>query len=175
MDVDDLLLIQKMKRGDEKAFDAFVREHYKEILNYCSYRCLDKSYAEDLTQETFLRFFKSLSDYRYMGKTRNYLYAIAGNLCRDYYKKTKENPTEEQSREFQGGSRKSEEDDVLNAIALEAAIKRLPDDLREVIILRYFQDLRLTEIARILQIGPPLVKYRIKRAKKRLEELLKEG
>ena len=79
----DFLLIQKMKHGDENAFDIFVRKHYEEILKYCNYHCLDASYAEDLTQETFLHFFERLSDYRYMGKTRNYLYTIAGNLCRN--------------------------------------------------------------------------------------------
>ena len=62
----DLLLIQKMKHGNENAFDVFVRKHYEEILKYCSYHCLDTSYAEDLTQETFLHFFEKLSDYRYI-------------------------------------------------------------------------------------------------------------
>ncbi len=170
----DLLLIQKMKRGDEKAFDVFVREHYQEILRYCHYHCLDQSYAEDLAQETFLRFFRKLSDYHYMGKTRNYLYTIAGNLCRDYYRKTKDSPVEEQSEKLQEDLQKSEEEDVLNRITVETALKRLPDDLREVIILYYFQDLKLTEIAGVLQISLPLVKYRIKQAKKKLEEQLRE-
>ncbi len=44
----DFLLIQRMKRGDESAFDIFVRKHYEKILKYCSYHCLDTSYAEDL-------------------------------------------------------------------------------------------------------------------------------
>lgn len=65
MDI-DFLLLQRMKRGDENAFDVFVRKYYKEILNYCNYHCPDTSTAEDLTQETFLRFFEKLSDYRYM-------------------------------------------------------------------------------------------------------------
>lgn len=170
----DLLLIQKMKRGDEKAFDVFVRKHYEEILKYCSYHCLDISNAEDLTQETFLHFFKKLSDYRYMGKTRNYLYTIAGNLCRDYYKKTKDSLLEEQSKEIQNSLQQSETEDILNKIAIEASLNNLQEELREVIILYYFQELKLTEIAEALQISLPLVKYRIKQAKKRLEKLLRE-
>lgn len=168
----DLLLIQKMKRGDEKAFDVFVRRHYEEILKYCCYHCPDLSYAEDLTQETFLHFFRKLSDYRYMGKTRNYLYTIAGNLCRDYYKKTKEVP--ERSEEIQAGLQRSEPEDMLNKIAVEASLHDLPEELREVIVLYYFQELKLTEISEALQISLPLVKYRIKQAKKRLEKLLGE-
>lgn len=170
----DFLLIQRMKHGDENAFDVFVRKHYEEILKYCSYHCLDTSYAEDLTQETFLHFFKKLSDYRYMEKTRNYLYTIAGNLCRDYYKKTKESLLEEQSREIQNSLQHSETENILNKITLETALCNLPDELREVIVLYYFQELKLTEISSALQIGLPLVKYRIKQAKMRLEKLLRE-
>ncbi len=170
----DLLLIQKMKRGNEKAFDVFVHKYYEEILKYCRYHCLDTSYAEDLTQETFLHFFEKLSDYRYIGKTQNYLYTIAGNLCRDYYKKVKESPLEEQSREIQNGLWQSETEDILNKITIETALSNLPKELQDVIALYYFQELKLAEISKTLHISLPLVKYRIKQAKIRLEKLLKE-
>lgn len=173
MDI-DFWLTQKMKRGDENAFDVFVRRHYEEILKYCSYHCPDTSCAQDLTQETFLRFFERLSDYRYMGKTRNYLYTIAGNLCRDSYKRIRESCLEEQSLEIQNSLHPPETDKLLNRLAMEAALDRLPDELKEVIILYYFQELKLKEISEILQIGLPLVKYRVKQAKKRLEKLLRE-
>lgn len=170
----DFLLIQKMRCGDENAFDVFVHKYYKEILKYCNYHCPDTSYAEDLTQETFLHFFEKLSDYRYMGKTRNYLYTIAGNLCRDYYKKTKESLLEEQSTEVRNSLQQSETEEILNKITVETALNNLSSELREVIILYYFQGLKLTEISDALKISLPLVKYRIKQAKTRLEKLLRE-
>lgn len=173
MDI-DFLLLQRMKRGDENAFDVFVRKYYKEILNYCNYNCPDTSTAEDLTQETFLRFFEKLSDYRYMGKTKNYLYTIAGNLCRDSYKKIRESLLEEQSLEIQDCLHPPETDELLNRLTIKAALDRLPAELREVIILYYFQELKLTEISSTLQIGLPLVKYRVKQAKTHLERLLRE-
>ena len=173
MDI-DFLLLQRMKRGDENAFDVFVRKYYKEILNYCNYHCHDTSTAEDLTQETFLRFFEKLSDYRYMGKTKNYLYTIAGNLCRDSYKKIRESLLEEQSLEIQDCLHPPETDELLNRLTIKAALDRLPAELREVIILYYFQELKLTEISSTLQIGLPLVKYRVKQAKTYLERLLRE-
>lgn len=172
MDI-DFLLIQKMKHGDENAFDVFVHKHYEEILKYCTYHCANRSYAEDLTQETFVRFFAKLSDYRYMGKTKNYLYTIAGNLCRDYSKKSRESLLEAPSMEVQN-SLQSEADKVLDRITVETALNSLPDELREVIVLYYFQELKLTEISEVLHIGLPLVKYRMKQARMRLEQLLKE-
>lgn len=63
----DFLLIRKMKQGEEAVFDVFVHKYYQEILAYCSYHCPDKGYAEDITQETFVRFFAKLSDYHYQG------------------------------------------------------------------------------------------------------------
>ena len=158
---DDFLLIRKMKQGDDQAFDLFVHRYYPEILSYCHHHCFDKTYAEDVTQETFIRFFTKLSDYHYKGKTLNYLYTIAGNLCKDHLKKTKEICLEENQTE-----------QILNRVLIEQVLKQLPDESREVLTLYYFQELKLTEISGTLQIGLPLVKYRLQKARKQLRELL---
>lgn len=67
-----------------------------------------------------------------------------------------------------------ETDELLNRLTIKAALDRLPAELREVIILYYFQELKLTEISSTLQIGLPLVKYRVKQAKTHLERLLRK-
>jgi len=170
----DFLLIRRMKRGDEAAFDIFVHKYYESILTYCCYHCPDTSYAEDLTQEVFVRFFEKLSNYHYMGKTLNYMYTIAGNLCRDYYKKARDDLWDGASNEIGDMSDILELDGILDKITIEDALKKLPDELQEVIIFHYFRDLKLSEIAELLQVGLPLVKYRIQRARLLLKNLLKE-
>ena len=171
MDV-DFLLIRKMKQGDDAAFDTFVRKYYDAILKYCSYHCSDAEYAEDLTQETFANFFAKLSDYRHKGKTKNYLYTIAGNLCKNYYKQQKPiSIDEEQLSEMESASGNPEEK-VTDKIMLEWALEQLPEEFRQVINLYYFQEMKLTEIASVLGIGLPLVKYRLKQARNRLQVLL---
>jgi len=170
----DFLLIRKMKQGDDTAFDLFVHKYYQEILSYCYYHCFDKAYAEDLTQETFVRFFTKLSDYHYRGKTLNYLYTIAGNLCKDYLKKVKEIPMEETELIDEENPQKHQMENVLNRIFMQQTLGQLPDELCEVLTLYYFQELKLTEISEILQIGLPLVKYRLKQARKQLQELLRK-
>lgn len=173
MDV-DFLLIKRMKHGDEAAFDVFVRKYYEEILKYCCYHCFDITYAEDLAQETFIRFFTKLSDYRYIGKTKNYLYTIARNLCRDYYKKKKETPLEEPVINEALGLNRNQEEVIVDKMTIEWALRKLPDELYEIVVLYYFQELKLTEIASTLQISLPLVKYRIRSAKLQLEKMLRE-
>lgn len=171
----EFLLIRKMKQGDDTAFDLFVRKYYQKILIYCHYHCFDQAYAEDLTQETFLRFFTKLSDYHYRGKTLNYLYTIAGNLCKDYLKKAKEIPMEETKCIAWKNQEEQQTENILNRIFVQQTLEQLPNELYEVLMLYYFQELKLTDISEILQIGLPLVKYRLKQARKQLEELLGEA
>lgn len=169
MDV-DFLLLMKMKQGEEDAFDKFIRKYYEEILKYCTYHCFDSEYARDLTQETFLRFFANLSAYQYCGKTKNYLYTIAGNLCKNYYKKKKEDVMDKEGLQAKAGAAADPFAGVLDQIEMQAALAGLSEEFREVLILYYFQELKLKEIAGVLGIGLPLVKYRMRQAKQQLKE-----
>ena len=125
-----------------------------------------------MAQETFLRFFANLSSYHYKGKTKNYLYTIASNLCKDYLKKRKDMPVDEARPNDEAGPDEPQMAEVINRLTLEWALRQLPDELLEVIIFYYFQELKLREIAGILHISLPLVKYRLRQAKIQLEKLL---
>ena len=159
----DLLLLLRMRNGDTQAIEDFVRKYYPRILRYCHFHIRDTGYAEDLTQETFARFFRTLGQYQHHGKAANYLYVIAGNLCRDHHKKPEEIPMSElpEAPVFQ-----MEALDL--RLDVRRALEKLPPELREVTILYFFQELKQRQIAKILGIGLPLVKYRIKRAKELL-------
>lgn len=182
-------MVWKMKNGDEKAMDTFVRQYYAQILQYCSYHCADREWAQDLTQETFERFFRKLADYQHHGKSLNYLYTIARNLCIDWERKNRElameNVVEAENKRKKplqdsrtvrigqcGGT--DEADGLDDKLLIEAALEKLPDKLREVVILHFFQELSMRETAGILRIGIPLAKYRIKKAKELLREFLGE-
>ena len=165
----DFFIIQKMRNGDDEALEQFVRKYYPMILNYCRYHTSGKEAAEDLTQETFERFFRTFSSYRHSGKLANYLYVIAGNLCRDDRKKRYEWPMEElpETGANPFGA-------VNGRLDVEQAVKRLPEELKEVILLRYFQELKLREVAEITGAGLPLVKYRLRKAKELLKQYMGE-
>lgn len=104
-------------------------------------------------------------------RKKNYLYTIAGNLCKNYYKQQKPvSIDEKQLSEMESASGNLEEK-VTDKIMLEWALEQLPDEFRQVIDLYYFQEMKLTEIASALDIGLPLVKYRLKQARNRLQAL----
>ncbi|MDE6607054.1 MAG: RNA polymerase sigma factor [Lachnospiraceae bacterium] len=165
----DFLLIQKMKLGDDLAIEAFVHKYYAKIYQYCHLHIRDRGYAEDMTQETFEKFFRSLDTYRHYGKALNYLYVLAANTCKDYYKKTPELCLEELPEGTAPDLSRVDEQ-----IMIETAVDRLPAEFREAAILFFFQELRQKEIAAVLGIGLPLVKYRIRKAKELLADYLRE-
>ena len=159
----DFLLIHRMKNGDDTAIETFVRKYYPVILRYCHLHINDKSYAEDASQEVFARFFRTLSVYQHYGKAQNYLYVIAANICRDFYSKPREISIEELPEEPI-----CEMPPLDLRLDVHLALDKLPPELKDVTILFFFQEVKQKEIAKILGIGLPLVKYRIKRAKELL-------
>ena len=159
----DFLLVCRMKNGDDAAIEAFVRKYYPLILQYCRFHIRDAEYGEDATQEVFVRFFRTLDQYQHYGKALNYLYVVASNICRDFYRKPEELPMDDLP-----------EEPVYETEALELrmdvrlALERLPPELKEVTILFFFQEVKQRQNARTQGIGHPLDKYRIRRAKELL-------
>ena len=168
----DFFLIQKMKNGDDGAVENFVRKYYPKIFQYCLLHIRDRGDAEDLTQETFLKFFQSFERYQHRGKCSAFLYAIASNNCKDYYRKAKEQYMEEIPE-------RAEEDREMGTAEIrmdvENAVARLPEELKETAILFFFQGMKQREIAKLMDIKLSLVKYRVTRAKKLLGEYLGRG
>ena len=168
----DFFLIQKMKNGDDRAIESFVRKYYPKIFQYCLLHIRDRGDAEDMTQETFLKFFQSFERYQHRGKCSAFLYAIASNACKDYYRKAKEQYVEEIPE-------RAEEDREMGTAEIrmdvENAVARLPEELKETAILFFFQGMKQREIAKLMDIKLSLVKYRVTRAKKLLGEYLGRG
>ncbi len=86
----DFLLLQKIRNGNNHAGNQFVEKYYSFIYQYCFLHIHNQECAEDMVQETFVRFFGALMSGAEIGKAKSYLYSIAGNIIKNYYKKTKE-------------------------------------------------------------------------------------
>lgn len=134
-----------------------IKEQYEKIFRYCYYKVHDRDIAEDLTQETFLRFLES-PHYRDMGKELHYLYTIAGNLCIDsFHRKYGEEISECIADD------KDYEDCILTNVALGNAIKRLPDEDKEIIMLRYVNEVPVSVLSSLFGISRFKMSRRIKK------------
>ena len=140
---------------------------YDKLYRYCYMKTHHPQTAEDLTQETFLRFLRT-HGYEACGKNAAYLYTIARNLCVDHYRKSKtelleqthEIPTEDSSERLS------------IRLVLEQAMESLPEEERELLFLRYTNEVPVGEIAEILGISRFAVRRREKRALDRLRKQL---
>ncbi len=143
-----------------------LRDHYDKIYRFCFYKLFDKDLAEDITQETFLKY---LEHYDFSSKTETlkYLYTIAGNLCIDEFRKKKPE-SEENIPEL------IFEDNTVEKMSIRNAILRLPDDERELLLLRYANEVNVNVIAKIKNISRFSVRRKLLLAKKHLEEELRK-
>lgn len=159
--------IQNLFLNEEKVEDL-IRRYYSDIYKYCFFHLGNREIAEDITQEVFLKFLKSLDSYREYGKLKNYLYVVAKNTIRDFQRKKYE-ITEEPEVEASC-------DGALDNIPLQIDIWReiqMLDSLdKELIILRYYQNFKVKDIAQIVNIPPSTVGYKIKKIEKILKNRL---
>lgn len=134
-----------------------LQDQYRKIFQYCSSRIASRETAEDITQETFLRFYEH-PEYQQSGKELQYLYTIARNLCIDEYRKKPEDPLPEDIPEEH-----SQEQDWIDRFALRAVLDTLPEEDRDIIVLRYVSGLSVAEIAKLNGTSWFTMNRRIKR------------
>lgn len=132
----------------------------------------NKSLAEDITQETFLRFWQSKS-YRDMGKELAYLYTIARNLCVDAFR----NPVFESidmHEEIEDNDPNSPSASMEEKIILKDALEKMPDELKEMVVLRYVSGLSDADIGRMYGISRYAVHRKIRNGLSILKEYMGE-
>lgn len=161
--ISDFLLIQKIRNGDNRAGNEFVKKYYPLIYQYCFLHIHDRDCAEDMTQETFVRFFEAVMNRTDIAKVKSYLYRVAGNTVKNYYRKKKELLLEKLPDTVENNAA-----DIEVRLDIERVVARLPDEIREITILFFFQGLKQKEISDLLGIKLSLVKYRVSKAKELL-------
>ena len=148
-----------------------IEQQYDKLLRYCYMKLRDRTLAEDVTQETFIRFFES-KDYHSIGKEMAYLYTIARNLCIDYFRKQKEELIEDLPAKIQEMPDSSDKvESIVDQLSIEQALDHLTDDEREAVVLRFSGELSVEDIAKSMDISRFAVRRRILSA---LEKLRKE-
>ena len=168
---------KKIQAGDTEAFDILVRKYYSVIYQFC-YRRLngDTDTAADITQDVFLKLLENIHTVRMLGKFQNYLLTIAANTCNNYFKKAKPTYTDLNALDIIDDT-----NDILekvieneNKIEVRRVLHSLPDYQKEVIILRFYHNLKIREIAKITKSNIPTVKSRLRQGLQKIERYLKD-
>lgn len=157
------------------AFERLVRKHERPLLNF--FRRLGVTTdAEDLAQETFVRLFKARTRYRPTAKFTTFLYTIARHVRIDAARKARRTEALRQSVREEVESAAGGDDGGAPGARLDAAaaMERLPEKLRETVVLSVFQGLKYDDIARILRIPVGTVKSRMFLAMERMRAELHE-
>jgi RNA polymerase sigma-70 factor (ECF subfamily) len=179
----DLQLVDQCLSGHEAAWEELVRVHTRRVYAVCYRFTGAADEAQDLTQEVFLRVFKSLKSFRAgEGSFAVWLNRLTRNLLIDHYRRTKQDRNtesiEEQLPKIEESTAITSRTDSLLAgreagELLQMALQKLSPELRETVILRDVEELEYREIAQVLNVPEGTVKSRLNRGRAELARILR--
>ena len=181
----DQALVERVQQGDKTAFDALVLKYQHKIIKLISRYVRDPNEVLDVTQETFIKAYRALANFRGDSAFYTWLYRIAINTAKNYLVAQGRRPPDtdidaEEAAQFEGvphlketdsPERLAQKDEVEETIF--RAIEELPDDLRTAITLRELEGLSYDEIAQAMACPIGTVRSRIFRAREAIDKKIK--
>ncbi|MBQ9687033.1 MAG: sigma-70 family RNA polymerase sigma factor [Oscillospiraceae bacterium] len=173
-------IVQRVLSGDVNAFETLVLEYEKNVYSITQRMTGNAEDAADMTQETFIKAYNSLQNFRGDSKFSVWLYRIATNVCLDFLRSKSRKPTLSLSVEDDDGEEtqmdiadESQSPEVLlerglTRDAVRRGLNALNEEYRQILLLREIQGLSYEEIASVLTLEVGTVKSRIFRARKKL-------
>ena len=179
-------LIKAAANGDQSAFSELVTEYERLVYNTVKSKVLSAEDAMDISQEVFIKIWKALPNWRGECKFATWVYKVCINASLDFLRRTPERTESLSGRPDDDGDERPLDiaDDSVQAsperrleqsettMAVRRAIAKLPEDQRQIVILRDIDGYSYDEIADMLSLGIGTVKSRINRARTRLKSLL---
>jgi RNA polymerase sigma-70 factor (ECF subfamily) len=169
-------LIERCLLGDQSAWEAVVRQYWRRVFNV-AYKFVGRhDEAEDLTQDVFLKVFRSLATFDRRANFQTWLISVSRNLCIDHYRSVRKE-RETIDRDVRSDDLASPAPEVSPLAALERrdlaemlreALRHLPETLRAAVVMRDMQELSYQEIADRLALPEGTVKSRINRGRHEL-------
>ncbi len=162
--ISDYELIQRFINGEQSCFEQIIKRHKNKVFAYISLYIRDQALAEDIFQDTFMKVIQSVKSGRYQdnGKFISWVMRIAHNLIIDHFRRIRQMNTisnDEYDSDLFNSRKLSEstvEDDIIKRQIqkdVRKMISHLPDDQREVVILRHYAGLSFKEIAEITDVS----------------------
>lgn len=182
---EDIALMLRLRDGEDLALNELMRRWQTPLVSFIYRYVGNQADALDLAQETFVRVFESRHRYKASAKFSTWLFTIATNLCRNFFRWQSRHPTVPLSAPGENGDHAEQEmaSPSLSpagaterrelADAVRKHIQALPHDLKSAILLFEFEDLSYEEIARVFGCSVKAVETRLYRARKLLREKLR--
>ncbi len=180
----DAQLVQQCLQGDGSAWEELVRRHSRRIFNICYRFTGNGTEAEDLSQDVFLRVYRTLGSYRSAhGGFATWVTSVTRNLLIDHYRRTKRDRVTDSLDDSMSAvenkestARRPDELALLGELSgqVQTALTKLSPELREAVILRDLQQLEYGEIQRVLSVPEGTVKSRINRGRIELARILQQ-
>lgn len=181
----DQALILRVQQGDKAAFDLLVRKYQHKIAGLISRYISDWSECQDVAQETFIRAYRALANFRGDSQFYTWLYKIAVNTAKNHLVAQKRRPPTDDievgdAEQFQSGERLRNNDTPEHELLRQEiemtvthAVDQLPDDLRTAITLREVDGLSYEEISEAMSCPIGTVRSRIFRAREAIDARLR--
>lgn len=177
----DAQLVRLCIRGDGPSWEELVRRHTRRVFNLCYRFTGNSAAAEDLSQEVFIRVYRTLPSYQSaQGAFTTWLTSVTRNLLVDHYRRTRRDRLTDsidampQFEERPSSARTPDSAAQVNELSqqIQQALAKLSPELREAVILRDLQGLEYAEIRAVLQVPEGTVKSRINRGRIELARVL---
>lgn len=184
MALSDNELISQYASGDELALKSLITRHEKKVFSYIMLSVKSRELAEDIFQDTFIKVINTIrsGNYKEEGKFIQWVMRIANNLKIDYFRKVQRMPAFETNGEFDifdviYGTEPSAEQKIITEqiyTELRSLIQLLPDEQREVLEMRIYQDISFKDIAEITDVSINTALGRMRYALINLRKIIKE-
>ena len=186
----DLMLVERTVAGDQKAFELLVLKYQRRIERLIGRMVRDTDLVEDIAQETFIRAYRALAQFRGEAQFYTWLYRIAVNTAKKALVDLKRDPTVSETALRGGGDEDDETSGVENelttaetpetvlaakeiAATVNSAMEALPEELRQAVTLREIEGLSYEEIAEVMNCPIGTVRSRIFRAREAISAKVK--
>ena len=171
-------LVRRVLKGKVQVYARLVERYERPVFNLMYRYCRCEQEAADLSQDVFLRVYERLSSFNGQRKFFPWLYTLALNRAKDWQRRNSRKRRKLAELRWEvpaAGIRSQQEKQLLEqeeVVSLYGALDTLPDETREMVLLRYKQELSIRELATIFQLSESAVKMRIVRALERMRSVL---
>ncbi|WP_419878935.1 sigma-70 family RNA polymerase sigma factor [Brevibacillus centrosporus] len=169
--------MEKLQPTEDAAFEQIMREYGTRVLRLVTFLVKERNVAEDITQDVFVKVYRNLPRFRGQSTMQTWIYRIAVNECKGYLRSWAFRKIWPGSW-IKVGSDASTEHVVMKQYERDELVEQvqsLPPMYRQVIVLHYYADLSIAEVANVLSVSEGSVRTRLHRARQQLKKRMGEG